>query len=104
MELTPKQIRRFWKRVTKTEDCWLWDKGRDTKGYGQFNVGSSGNWRIVKAHRVSFYLTHGDVPTSRRVHIDHLCHNPPCVNPDHLEAVTVSTNLLRHFAWVRHQR
>jgi hypothetical protein len=33
---------------------------------------------------------------SNGMHIDHLCRNPACVNPEHLEPVTQPVNLSRH--------
>ena len=42
---------------------------------------------------MAWCLTHGD-PTPGLT-LDHLCRNPPCVNPDHMEEVTMRTNVLR---------
>jgi hypothetical protein len=48
----------------------------------------------VGAHRVSWVLHHNkEIPDGYE--IDHLCENPQCVNPEHLEAVTRQENLRR---------
>lgn len=46
-----------------------------------------------RAHRFSYQLYKGNIP--KNLVIDHLCKNPSCVNPDHLEAVTNRENILR---------
>jgi hypothetical protein len=38
-----------------------------------------------KAHRVFYEQAHG--PIASGVDLHHLCHNTPCVNPDHLEPI-----------------
>jgi hypothetical protein len=42
---------------------------------------------------VAYLLTIGPIPEG--LHLDHLCRNPPCVNPAHLEPVTCAENLRR---------
>jgi hypothetical protein len=80
---------RFWSNTTAGEGCWEWDGLRDPEGYGRYHsLGSSG-----RAHRVAYELTHGPIPDG--LTIDHLCQNKGCVNPEHLEPVTISENLAR---------
>jgi hypothetical protein len=69
--------------------CWLWIGSRRGKGYGR----TFANGHIVLAHRVAYELFVGPIPEA--MVIDHLCRNPSCVNPDHLEAVTMRENTLR---------
>lgn len=45
------------------------------------------------AHRVAYELTRGKVPTN--MCLDHLCKNRLCVNPEHLEIVTLVENVMR---------
>lgn len=80
---------RFHRHVEKTDSCWIWTGALDGHGYGQ----TSANGRRLAAHRVSFELSKGSIPEG--MDIDHLCRNPRCVNPDHLEAVTRGENTRR---------
>lgn len=84
---------RFWKKVSKGEGCWTW-QGAKSFGYGKFGIKTtSGKWTMCWSHRFSYELKHGTI--GKGLHIDHLCRNRACVNPDHLEAVLQRTNLLR---------
>ena|SRR3990167_7686178 len=89
MNLTNKQIDRFWQNVNITDSCWLWMSYKNEKGYGRFGV----NYHHEYAHRISYFLTKGSIP--KGLSIDHLCRNTSCVNPDHLEVVTQRINILR---------
>jgi len=80
---------RFWDRVEKTDTCWLWTGSKTQGGYGQLSVDGV----CVGAHRIAYRLLIGPYPAG--YHIDHLCRVRNCVNPDHLEAVTVAENLRR---------
>lgn len=79
---------RFWAKVEKTDDCWLWTASGDQ--YGQFWY--QGRYR--GAHVISYEHVHGPVPLGHQV--DHLCRVKRCVNPGHLEAVPAAVNTLRH--------
>lgn len=78
---------RFWAKVDKSGDCWLWQGARNPHGYGQF----SRNGRHVVAHRVSWGWRHGAVPDGYL--LCHRCDVPGCVNPDHLFVGTQSDNM-----------
>ena len=77
---------RFWEKVDKSGECWTWTAGTKTDGYGMFSTQSNGNL----AHRFSYRLANGDIPPG--MEIDHICHNRPCVRPDHLRAVSHKKN------------
>lgn len=85
-------IPRFGKAVVVTDGCWRWLKYINQWGYGAFKVGR----RTVQAHRFMYELMVGPIPPG--LHIDHLCRNHSCLNPDHLEAVTKRENTLRGFS------
>lgn len=65
--------------------CWVWQATVSEHGYAVVNH--------AYVHRASHELFKGNIPDGMQ--IDHLCRNRRCVNPDHLEAVTQRTNLLR---------
>lgn len=71
--------------------CWIWTGALTPQGYGTFFKNMAA--RTVMAHRFAYEEARGAIPAGR--HIDHLCRNRCCVNPDHLEAVTNKVNVLR---------
>lgn len=84
---------RFWSKVAKTETCWLWTASLDGSGYGQFFTRVEGQRKSNRAHRLAYELVVGPIPEG--LVLDHLCRNPKCVNPEHLEPVTDRENILR---------
>lgn len=81
--------KRFIKKVEKLKSgCWEWQGGKTSKGYGQFTYKNGG-----RAHRYSYEYFVGKIP--KNLTIDHLCKNKTCVNPKHLEAVSMRENVLR---------
>lgn len=81
---------RFWSKVDMTGDCWNWLGAHGKHGHGTFCVTKDGVSKTPGAHRVAYELVKGPIPEG--LHIDHICHNPPCVNPDHLRPVTHKQN------------
>lgn len=68
-------------------DCWQWIGRLDRDGYGRFGK------RGRPAHRVVWEALVGPIPVGH--HLDHLCRNKACVNPDHLEPVLPVVNVRR---------
>jgi len=80
----------FWRKVNKTDTCWLWQGYINSEGYGEYR---SKVLRTRLAHRIAYALDgDGTVPD---MPLDHLCRNRHCVNPDHLEPVSVKVNTRR---------
>ena len=81
----------FYDRIKFNEQTWCWDwQGEITWGkYGRISI----RRKRVLVHRFSYELFKGKIPDG--LEIDHLCRNRKCCNPQHLEAVTRSTNLSR---------
>lgn len=75
--------------VAAPSGCWEWQGYRDRKGYGRFSLKD----RPVVVARAAYEAFVGPIPVGYT--IDHLCRNPPCVNPAHLQPVTRGENTLR---------
>lgn len=83
---------RFWSKARFDPDtgCFNWTAYRNKRGgYGRFRL----HGRLEVAHRVGYELAGGTIPDG--LTLDHLCRNTACVNPLHLEPVTVSENIRR---------
>lgn len=94
---------RFWAKVDKNGPaaprswdgtplpgrCWLWTGAGSECGstHGKMVLP---NGRRTGAHRFSYESLVGSIPDG--LTIDHLCREPRCVNPDHLEPVTQAEN------------
>lgn len=77
---------RFWEKVDKSGECWLWTAYCNQYGYGVLKYGG----KKVKAHRLAFEWANGDIPEGLQA--DHRCHQRNCVRPDHLRLVTNAQN------------
>lgn len=89
-----------WK-VNELTGCWIWMRSCDTKGRGQvgtWNKQSKSRMR-KQAHRWVYEQRIGPIPDGMT--LDHLCMNPLCVNPAHLELVTMEENSRRYIAFAR---
>jgi hypothetical protein len=73
--------------IVSDSGCWEW-QGYAQQGYGRLRV----NGPKTLAHRFSFEVFVRPIPEG--LTLDHLCRNPPCVNPSHLVPRTSVVNVL----------
>lgn len=74
--------------------CWIFTGARDKLGYGRVNCRNGTGSGVPKlVHRVVYEAFRGPIPDG--LGLDHLCRQPSCCNPDHLEAVTQTENIRR---------
>ncbi len=76
--------------IDPATECWLWT-GPTNRGYGRATI----RGRKMTAHRAVYLTMRGPIPPGRHIHLDHLCRNKMCVNPDHMEIVSRRENILR---------
>lgn len=84
-------LERFWQKVDKNTPtgCWNWTGSKGPLGYGSIRI----QQQLYRAHRFAYTLLKGTDISG--LELDHLCRNPSCVNPDHLEPVTHQENCRR---------
>ena len=75
--------------IINDNGCWIWQLNKNYKGYGYVGI----NGKLVRAHRYYYEQAKGKIP--KGLQLDHLCHVRSCVNPEHLEAVTLTENVRR---------
>lgn len=93
---------RFWSKVKEAPNgCWLWTGGV-ARGHGSFAYVNTPKQIHRYAHRVAYEFVVGLIP--KGYDIDHLCDEPLCVNPAHLEPCTHGENVRRAAARRTHCR
>ncbi len=73
------------------DKCVEWPYNRDQNGYGKIFL----NGKIERVHRVSLSIKLGR-PLRHGMWAAHapvICHNPPCINPNHLREASRTENM-----------
>lgn len=92
-EIYEKRLQKFLAKVYIDNEtkCMIWTGSKTIGGYGV--VGFRGKRHV--AHKAFWLFLNKTIPDG--YDLDHLCRNRACINPEHLEPVTRSTNLRRGF-------
>ena len=90
--ITPAAVEILDKRTAVNEEtgCWEWTGHLNNQGYGAATFGDGVPYL---AHRASYTRHKGPIPQGSV--LDHLCRNPACINPEHLDPVSDQENVRR---------
>lgn len=86
----------FWKRVEKSDGCWVWKGQVNNNGYPRYNSPKAQQFAFAM-HRFSYAEFVGELISGHDIH--HLCENKLCVNPNHLEQVLHGVHMSIHTRW-----
>lgn len=86
-----KDMIRFFEKVEGDlqTGCWNWTAAEGKDNYSRF----WGEKKTVQGHRWIYEALISSIPSG--LHLDHICSNPSCVAPYHLEPVTPAENQKR---------
>ena len=87
---TPHNRKAFY-HIDPETGCWIWEGTVGHKGHGRINL--SGH--VLTAHRVYWEWAMGRAVQDGCL-LHHNCHNPRCVNPDHLREMTMKEHKRHH--------
>ena len=79
----------FHTTVDNSNGCHIWTGTLSRSGYARIKIGGRSG-KTLQASRVAYEQANGQIPNGYE--IDHICHNPKCVNPTHLRLATRSQN------------
>lgn len=82
-----KSVELITSNIEISKGCWLWAGSKNADGYGTVSL----NGKNQKAHRVSYEVFNGPIPSNMVVM--HKCDRPACVNPEHLTLGVQSDNV-----------
>lgn len=91
--MNQERLKKFYSLILESNECWIWQGNRSrtkctVKEYGMFHQGGKNR----KAHRVSY--EHFNASLTEGLTIHHICNNGLCVNPKHLQEMTLRENVL----------
>lgn len=80
-------------KYREVDGCWVNEKFyRDNHKTGRDYYYVTRNGKLWRAHRYVYELLKEKIPEGQVLR--HICHNPPCINPDHLKPGNQHDNMM----------